>query len=335
MRQSYGLLMQNMLYNDLFKKRDVRTYGLVRGSNGAASGYPFVIYSDSYGHAEYITGLSTASLGGILWTPEARSASNGREWLNRMQTVCFSPMATLNAWSSGKKPWSYGDVTDSVRNVIKLRMRFLPYLYSAFADYHFKGIPAIRAMILEDGFDEPAGKVIEGKLDSETNPYAMGKIIERSDQFMFGPSIMVAPFYERQAIKRQIQLPAGNWYDFYTGRFVGNNRTITVTAKELGDRIPLFAKEGAVVPMLTAAVNQTDQAYGHPLEVRFYGKTEGRFILYEDDGKTFSYEKGQYRTRTLSVDKNQAGQFELSVKTSRKAGPVLFGPITTLKVMTR
>jgi len=335
MRQSYGLLMQNMLYNDLFKKRNVRPYGLVRGSNGAASGYPFVIYSDSYGHAQYITGLSTASLGGILWTPEARSAGNGREWLNRMQTVCFSPMAKLNAWSSGKKPWSYGDVTGPVRDVIKLRMRFLPYLYSAFADYHFKGVPAIRAMILEDGFGELASQVIAGTLDSETNPYAMGKIIEKTDQFMFGPSIMVAPFYERQATKRKVQLPAGNWYDFYTGKFVGNNKTITVTAKDLGNRIPLFAKEGAVIPMLTEAVNQTDQAYGHPLEVRFYGKTEGRFTLYEDDGKTFNYEKGQYRTRELTVLKNRAGGFKLTEKVTRKTGPALFGPVEELKVMTR
>ena len=116
MRQSYGLLMQSMLYNDLFRKRDVRTYGLIRANNGAASGYPFVIYSDSYRHSQYITGLSTASLGGILWTPEARSAGDGREWLNRMQTVCFSPMANLNAWSSGKKPWSYDEVTDLVQD---------------------------------------------------------------------------------------------------------------------------------------------------------------------------------------------------------------------------
>jgi alpha-D-xyloside xylohydrolase len=335
MRQSYGLLMQNMLYNDLFKKNNVRTYGLVRGSNGAASGYPFVIYSDSYNHEQYITGLSTASLSGILWTPEARSARTGREWLNRMQTVCFSPMAQLNAWSSGKKPWSYGEVADSVRDVIKLRMRLLPYLYSAFADYHFKGIPPIHAMILEDGFGELEAKVIEGKLDSETNPYARGKIIEKTDQFMFGSSIMVAPFYESQSITRRVQLPSGNWYEFYSGKFVGNNKTITVTAKDMGDRIPLFVKEGAVIPILTKAVNQTDKAYGHPLEVRHYGKTNGSFALYEDDGKTFNYEKGQYRRRHLAVSKDQSGQYELTERITKKDGPVMFGSIEKLKIMTK
>ena len=334
MRQAYGLIMQNMLFNDLFKKRNVRTYGLVRASNGAASGYPFVIYSDSYSHAQYITGLSSASLGGILWTPEARSAGNPREWLNRMQTVCFSHMAKLNAWSSGKKPWSYGNVTDAVRSVIKLRMRLVPYLYSAFADYHFKGIPPIRAMILEDGIGAFGAKVIEGKLDSETNPYAMGKIIEKTDQFMFGPSIMVAPFYENQAVTRQVQLPAGNWYYFYTGEYAGNNKTITVTAVDLGDRIPLFVKEGAVIPMLTKPVNQTDRAYGHPLEVRLYGKNDGSFALYEDDGKSFNYEKGRYRIRHLTVRRGRAGKAELTEKIVTQAGPVMFGPIEKVKAMT-
>ena len=197
MRQIYGQLLQNMLYNDLFKKRNVRTYGLVRALNGASSGYPSVIYSDSYSHSQYITGMSAASLSGILWCPEVRSAGNGREWLNRMQTVCFSHMAMLNAWSSGKKPWSYGDVTDKVRDVIKLRMRLLPYIYTTFSEYNRKGVPPVRAMILEGDFELNA-TTVAGKLDSEKNPYAEGKVIEKTDQFMFGPSIMVAPFYERQ-----------------------------------------------------------------------------------------------------------------------------------------
>lgn len=329
MRQAYGLLMQKMLYQDLFKKRNVRTYSLVRASNGAASGYPFVIYSDSYNHSQYITGLSTASLSGILWTPEIRSAKNGREWLNRMQTVCFSPLAQLNAWSSGTKPWSFPDVTDPVREVIKLRLRLLPYLYSAFADYHYKGIPAIRAMILEDGAADVQETRIEGKLDSEKNPYAMGRIIEKTDQFMFGKSIMVAPFYERHATKRNVLLPAGNWYDFYTGEFVGNNKSITVTAKQLKDRTPLFVKEGALIPILTKSVKNAKEAYGHDLELRHYGKTLGTFDLYEDDGKSFDYDQGKCRIRKLTVDKN--GKLTEIITTNN--APAMFGKISIVKQM--
>jgi len=330
MRQSYGLLLQNMLYTDLFKKHNTRTYGLVRAANGASSGYPFVIYSDSYSHSQYITGISAASLGGVLWTPEVRSAGNGREWLNRFQTVCFSHMAMLNAWSSGKKPWSYGDVTAPVRDVVKLRMQLLPYIYTAFADYNRKGIPPIRAMILEGDFVLNE-KVIEGKLDSERNPYAEGKVVETTDQFMFGPSIMVAPFYEKQSTSRTVQLPQGNWYDFYTGRLAGNGEAVTVTAEALKDRIPLFVKEGAVIPMLTHAVNTTKAAYGHPLEIRVYGKSGGTFDLYEDDGTSFDYQKDKYRIRRILVAKDG----KLSEMIVKDGAPAMFGVVETVKVMSR
>ncbi len=330
MRQSYGLLLQNMLYTDLFKKHNTRTYGLVRAANGASSGYPFVIYSDSYSHAQYITGISAASLGGILWTPEARSAGSGREWLNRIQTVCFSHMAMLNAWSSGKKPWSYADVNGPVRDVIKLRMQLLPYLYTAFADYHRKGIPPIRAMILEEGF-QLAESETKGRLDSEKNPYAEGKVVETTDQFMFGPSIMVAPFYEKQATQRTVQLPQGNWYDFYSGKLAGSATTITVTAAELHDRIPLFVKEGAVIPMLTGAVNTTQAAYGHPLQVRVYGRKGGSTELYEDDGLSFDYQNEKYRIRRITVD--PAGL--VTEQILKDGATALFGAVEAAQMMTR
>jgi|ETNmetMinimDraft_30_1059905.scaffolds.fasta_scaffold03837_1 alpha-D-xyloside xylohydrolase len=301
MRQTYGLLMQHLLYKDLFRKNNQRTYGNVRSSNGAASGYPFVIYSDSYDHAQYITGISAASLCGVLWTPEIRNAATAREWLNRMQTVCFSPMAKLNAWATGLQPWSFPEVEAAVRKVIQLRMRLLPYIYSAFADYHFNGVPPMRAMILESDANAINGIVVKGELGSETNPYAMDKVIEATDQFMFGPSIMVAPFYDDKATERQVHFPPGSWYDFYSGQPVGSHPTLVVKAEVLDDQIPLFVKDGALIPMLSKDVLNTEEILGCDLEVRHYGTADGTFELYEDDGKSFDYEQGSYRIRTLSV----------------------------------
>lgn len=322
MRQSYGLLLQNMLYKDLFQARNVRTYGLVRGSNGAASGYPFVLYSDSYSHSQYITGISAASLSGILWSPEVRSARNGREWLNRMQSVCFSHLAMLNAWTDGTKPWSFDDATEKVRDVIRLRMQLLPYIYTAFAEYNRKGIPPVRAMILEDAY-VGEGDVIEGRLDAAKNPYAEGKIVDKTDQFMLGPSILVAPFYEKQDTKRNVELPVGRWYSFYSGHAYEGGRTVTVSAEELHDRIPLFVKDGAIIPILTEAVNNVEKAYGHPLELRVYGTGGGRFDLYEDDGKSFDYLQGKYRIRRLEIAEDD----KLTESLLRDAGPALFGSV--------
>jgi alpha-glucosidase (family GH31 glycosyl hydrolase) len=331
MRQSYGLMMQKMLYQDLFKKNNLRTYGLVRASSGAASAHPFIIYSDAYKHSEYITGISAASLCGILWTPEVRQARSSREWINRIQTVCFSPMAKLNAWSSGKKPWSYDGATEAVRDAINLRLRLLPYLYTAFAEYYFNGTPPLRAMILETDESLAAPKKTKGVLDDVVDPYAEGKVVERNDQFMFGPSILVAPFYEKFANERDVTLPAGGWYDFYTGEFVGENTTITVSGED--DRLPLFVKKGAVIPMLDDDINNTKKAYGHPLEVRIYGASSGQFDLYEDDGVTFDYQNSRYRQRRISVSVNRFGKTKVAEELFYDKAPAMFGPVSSVKVM--
>ena len=209
-------------------------------------------------------------------------------------------------------------------------MKLLPYLYSAFAEYNLNGVPPIRAMILEGGFKEGDAKVIEGKLDSETNPYATGKIIEKNDQFMFGPSIMVAPFYDAHAIKRSVQLPAGNWYDFYTGKFVGNNKVITVTAEALNDHIPLFVKEGSVIPMFVDVPANSKEAKGKDIVLRHYGKKAGKCHIYEDDALTFDYQKGSHRTRHISVSTD--GKSTTMIKGE---GPALFGDIKAVKQMTQ
>ena len=322
MRQAYGLLWQKMLLEELFRESNTRTWSLVRSSNGAASGMPFTLYSDSYNHAEYITGLSAASLSGILWSPEVRGAGSAAEWLARIQTVCFSPLAMLNAWASATKPWEFPEVTDQVRAAIHLRMRLLPYLYAAFADYNQKGIPPIRAMILEEAAPTPVVQKADEELDDVNNPYADGgiRIIEQNDQFMFGPSILVAPYYGDKSQKREVRLPKGDWYDFYTGEFVGNGSSIEVATPE---RTPLFVKDGAVIPMLAKAINNTRNAYGHPLEVRHYGKSSGSFALYEDDGNSFNYENGEFGIRELSFVDGKGSE------AIAKSGPRLFGDVSS------
>jgi alpha-D-xyloside xylohydrolase len=301
MRQTYGMQMAKMINTELFRKNNQRTYSLIRANNGAGANHPFVLYSDSYDHNQYVTGLSSASLSGVLWCPEIRSAKNEREWINRMHTTCFSPLAQLNAWESGTKPWSFKNSTDAIRRTIQLRMQLLPYLYTAFAEYHFKGIPPVRSMILEAGDVGIVNVSQKIKLDGEKNPYGDGftqKIVEDNSLYMFGPDILVAPFINSDT-KRGVKLPKGNWYDFYTGKFAGNDQEITVTAEQTDDLPPLFVMDGALIPMLKNPVNRTRDAKGAELEIRHYGKAEGSCLLYEDDSESYDYEKGQYHLRKL------------------------------------
>ena len=327
-RQLYGLMIQDMFMHR-FRKMNKRTYGLVRSSNGAASPSAFVIYSDYYDHQGYVTALVNCSLAGVLWTPEIRSARSDEEWLRRFQSVCFSPLVQLNAWSSGKKPWSFPRVTDLVRDVVKLRTRLLPYMYTAFYDYNQRGIPPFRAMVLEAGFDHTE-ELIAGKVHSEDNPYAETMRLQTTDQYMMGPSLLVAPVFAGQK-SRKVVLPRGDWYDFYTGEMAGNGETITIKTKL--EQIPLFVKDGGIIPM-TPPVNNIESANGKlDLDVRHYGRKENTYLLYDDDGKTFDYERGVFSITELKVQ-HRKGELTGTESTSDNRWQSRYGN-TTWKFMSQ
>ncbi|GAB4051473.1 TIM-barrel domain-containing protein [Spirosoma litoris] len=328
MRQIYGLQFQKMT-DGWFREKNQRTYGLVRGSNAGSPSMPYVIYNDYYDHRDFITALCTSSFAGVLWTPEARTSKTSEEWLRRMQTVCFSPMAMLNAWADGTKPWSFADVADEVKAVMQLRMQLLPYLYTTFAQYHFEGKPPIRAMNLVDGFSFDA-KATTAQFSSTDNPYAMAVKQDIKDQFMVGDFLLVAPLFAGET-SRKVVLPAGNWYDFYTGKVVGNGEVIDVKPASLA--IPVFVKEGGIIPMIPFQLHTPGETEKLPLQVRHYGTTEASWNLYDDDGITFDYEKGKYSWAQLTVKKDKKGK--LSGSWIAPKDPSFHYTNTTWEFMTR
>ena len=301
MRQVYGALMQN-LTTQMYKEKNQRTYGLVRASNAGTSSFPYVIYNDYYNHRDFITALINSSFIGILWTPEVRKSESAEEWLRRMQTVCFSPLAMLNAWADGTKPWSFPEVTKQVNDVAKLRMQLIPYLYTTFADYAFYGTPPTRAMNLMEGYAAET-KVIAGKLDGTDNPYAMATRKEVKDQYMVGDNLLIAPLFTGEK-ERSVILPKGKWYDFYTGKFVGESEIITIRPGL--DKIPVYVKDGGIVPMGPALTKIDGKKY--PLEIRHYGEKPGVFYLYDDDGETYDYEHGEFVRIALKVNVDASGK---------------------------
>ncbi len=302
-RQTYAVMMQK-LTTDLYRSRNLRTYGLVRGSNAGASSFPYVIYNDYYSHRDFITALINSSFLGVLWTPEVRASDSGEEWLRRMQTVCFSPLAMINAWADGTKPWSFPEVTRQVQDIAHLRMQLIPYLYTSYADYAFYGTPPVKAMNLVPGFDMQ-DEELQGRLSSTENPYAKAVRKEIKDQFMVGDNLLVAPLFAGQT-ERQVILPAGKWFDFYTGAYAGEQEVITVTPGL--DKIPVYARDGAIVPLFLKGQFQLQGK--QPLEIRYYGTGDGRYELYDDDGESYDYEKGNYTRITLEVKKNRKGRPE-------------------------
>jgi alpha-glucosidase (family GH31 glycosyl hydrolase) len=327
LRQTYGLLLQKNI-TDIYREKNFRTYGLVRASNGGGSSFPFVIYNDYYSHEDFITALINSGFSGVLWTPEVRSSKTGEEWLRRFQTVTFSPMAMINAWSSGTKPWSFPEVEKEIKEYALLRMQLIPYLYSEFAKYHFEGTPVFRGMNLEPGFE--SGATITRNENLNEDPYAEAVMKEIKDQYMTGEYMLIAPLFTGQT-SRKVILPKGKWYDFYTGKYMGDGEVITVTPGL--EEIPVFVKDGAIIPLMPPLLHAPAAGQKFDLEIRYYGSKPGHYMIYDDDGETFDYEKGVFSWREINITKNKKGKFSGTISRAEKGKPDNIG-IVTWKYMT-
>lgn len=328
MRQTYGLLVQRYSA-EMYRESNTRTYGLVRGSNAGGVSFPYVIYNDYYKHEDFITALINSGFSGVLWTPEVRASKTGEEWLRRFQSNIFSPMAMINAWASGTKPWSFPEVEKQVKETALLRMRMMPYWYSEFAKYHFEGTPPFRAMNLEDGFSIGTAKEVE-TVDLEKNPYVEAVNKEVKDQYMAGENLLVAPMFTGQT-SRQVIFPKGKWYDFYTGEYVGNGEVITISPGL--DKIPVYVKDGGIIPLMPAKLHAPKVGEKVAVEVRYYGEKPGTYKLYDDDGETFDYEKGQYSFREIKVVKGTDGKLQGTISSPEKGKPNSIADVT-FKFMT-
>ena len=305
MHQLFGLLYDKTIYN-IYKKNNLRTYLDVRASNDFASPYPSSLYSDTYGHKQYIRLIVNSGFSGMNWSPEVRESNSIKDLMRRSQTAVLSAQTLYNSWYLKNPPWlqidreknNAGELMDNadtveadIRKLLNFRMSLIPYLYSAYADYHFKGIPPFRALVM----DYPDDK----------------KTLHISDEYMIGPGILAAPLTEKED-ERVVYLPAGTWYDYntnqkYTG---GKEHTIKTGLTQL----PIFIKEGTILP-LANPVDHVDQDTKFEITCWVYGSNATRATLFEDDGTSFNYEKGNYNTITLSWQKNKgtvkrSGQFK-------------------------
>ena len=308
MRQTYGMLMMRYC-TEIYHQLNKRTFGLVRANNGGGASFPFVIYNDYYNHEDFITALINSGFAGVLWTPDVRASKTAEEWLRRFQSNVFSPLAMINAWSSGTKPWTFPEVATQVKSYALLRMQMMPYWYSEFAKYHFEGTPPFRAMNLEEGFHAEVKKEA-AETNLEKNPYEEATAKEVKDQYMAGEYLLVAPMFTGQTTRKVI-LPKGRWYDFYTGEFVGDGQVITVTPGL--DKIPVYVKDGGIIPMMKPMLHSPKAGEKVDLEIRYYGEKPGKYRVYDDDGETFDYEKGAYSWREITVE-NKKGTISGPIK---------------------
>src|SRR6266542_3985056 len=163
------------------------------------------------------------------------------------------------------------EVEPICRKYLELRYRLMPYLYSVVRESHETGLPIMRALWLHYPEDVQA--------------------VARGDQYLWGRDILVAPVTEKGAQSRQVYLPRGNWYDFWTEEKIEGGREIA-KAVDLST-MPLFVREGAIIP-LGPVKQYTGEKVDGPLTLQIYPGAIAAFVLYEDDGTTFNYRNGEW-----------------------------------------
>jgi alpha-glucosidase/alpha-D-xyloside xylohydrolase len=125
------------------------------------------------------------------------------------------------------------------------------------------------------------------------------KVADIPDEYMYGPAFLVAPVTEQGATHRTVYLPAGcDWYNYWTNQRLHGGQTIEADAPI--DTLPLFVKAGSIVPF-GSEIESTQQTQ-KIASVRVYPGANGSFTLFQDDGKTYAYEKGAGSVTNLTWD---------------------------------
>jgi len=207
---------------------------------------------------------------------------NGELFARWIQLGVFHPFCRVH--SSGdhgdQEPWSFGDeITEIVRKFIELRYQLLPYLYTTFYNYVTNGVPMLQSLVYYD------------QEDTQTH--------FRTDEFLFGEHILVCPVQEPNAQGRRMYIPKGKWYNYWTEEIV-NGKVEKWVAAPL-DKIPLFIKEGAIIPKYPVQqyVGEKDIT---ELKIDVYYK-EGteKSTIYEDQLEGFDHKKGRYSLRNFRL----------------------------------
>ena len=232
-----------------------------------------------------------------------------------MQYGLFCPVFRSHGADAPREIWQFGQkgepVYDAIEKMIRLRYRLIPYLYSTAWQVTSNNQSYLRPLFSDFSADK--------------------KVWDMTDEFMFGQSILAAPIVDPQYTEEQIikedamtgwdkkdvrdqkedvrginwteaktttkYLPKGaTWYDFWTGKQYKGGQNVTLTTSL--DRVPMFVRAGSILP-LGPEMQYVGEKTWNNLEIRIFPGVDGSFLLYEDEGDSYNYEKGAYATITF------------------------------------
>lgn len=293
--QRYGAVLWS---GDIDAKWSTLKKQIAEGLNMAASGYPwwtldagaFFVLKENW----QARGCNCHTDPSPKWfwqgDYEEGVADKGYQelYVRWLQMACFLPMFRSHGTDTPREIWNFGKkgepVYDAIEKTIKLRYRLMPYIYSLAGGVWLNNGMMMRPLMFDFSGDKRA--------------------VSASNEFMFGPSLLVCPvtepmYYDRRSKpvysdkKWTCYLPAGcDWYDFHTGTRYAGGQDVSVDA--LLDSMPVFVRAGSVIPMCDEDIQYADQKPEHPLTLRVYPGADCDFDLYEDVGDGYGYESGEY-----------------------------------------
>ena len=167
------------------------------------------------------------------------------------------------------------------KEIIRLRYSLLPYIYSL-SHEACSGVPVMRPLWCYYPHDEQA--------------------VATDSEYFFGKSLLVAPVTKKGSESWEVYLPQGKWYHYWTGKAYEGGRDYTVPAP-LG-KIPLFVPAGGILAKTPVVqhVNTEKREDFEPLTLDIYTGADGEYELYEDDGISLGYQRGECTKTYLRWD---------------------------------
>ncbi len=211
------------------------------------------------------------------------SAPDMELFVRWVQNGIFQPrfsIHSVNIDNTVTEPWMFEQATPLVRDAIWLRYHLMPYFYSLMYRAHVTGLPIMEPMC--------------SAFQSDVKCYDEGV------DFMLGDSLLVANVVEQGVTTRSIYLPAGEtFYDFWTGEKYEGGQTIELPVTLAS--IPMFLKSGALLPLTEDKLHPLKDTKMTQLTLRSTTGDDATFVLYEDDGYTNAYRKGEYCKTTIAM----------------------------------
>ena len=196
-----------------------------------------------------------------------------------------------NKGTADHEPWASGPQQEAIRRrYIELRYKLLPYIYTGIEESTRTGLPFMRPIFIEY-------PQLESSYDDDRD-------------FLFGPDLFVVPVVTEKVDPLQIALPPGQWYDFWTSQKHASTEKITVSPAI--DEVPLYVRAGAIIPM-QPLIQSTSETPKGSLQLRVYTGDDCQGSLYEDDGHTFAYQRGNFLRMTYTC---QAGPNSITVSSA-------------------